>query len=568
MGLPFPNLGSLLRFIAISRDRRDISVLDEFFALAAVMVGQGVEANQDQDFLDQLSECAALILVMLEREPSSVKESDTRAFRHVYADVERCVRKFLPSAKAKAKGRWARGKLADVSAVVSKTLKLKFEVRVPSPTLSSDDINLALCWCPQETRRIFSPELNLKAGQIPPLPSALRSDYQLGLTLSARIAEKTVAEFYRRHDFRVTDISATQLDAAADEWKLYDLSVKGRGPVDVKNSRRSKANSDNYVEHCVPKFKLDRESRDVIIFGVLSDYMHAHELLANSSRQTGPSVLCLGETTQQAQNLLKMEFEEAGLLEINFSRLGQGARQFIPPWTFDYPDFIYKARNAALAELRSKEIPLPCLWEEAEVEAPLPLIIAAGIDPSPYCRQLSPWIKKLCVELKGRVEGFGPSLPVTFLSLLKHFLERASAGSSEAGEFNPADYHKIIFYGEERTDLPLCIYDPLKTIHNLINSLTILWGAECGLIRQFRQFKLLGFNLLLGRADPDEQWKTLIAYCGGWLNTNYGRGRKCGRTPLVLGQATNCQHCGKLICPDCNYCSERCTRVGEYGGYP
>jgi hypothetical protein len=566
MGLPFTNLGSLLCFIAISRDRRDISVLDEFFALAAVMVGEGVGAKQDQDFLDQLSECAALILIMLEREPSSVKESDTRAFRHAYADVERYVRTFFPSAKAKAKGRWARGKLADVSAVVSKTLKLKFEVRVPSPTLSSDDINLALCWCPQETRRIFSPALNLKAGQIPPLPSALRSDYQLGLALSARTAEKAAAEFYRRHDFRVADVSATQLEAAADEWKLYDLSVEGRGPVDVKNSRRSKANPDNYVEHCVPKFKLDRESRDVIIFGVLSDYVHAHELLANSRMQTGPSILCLGETTQQAQNLLKMEFEEAGLLEINFSRLGQGARQFVSPWMFDYPDFIYQARSASLAELRSKEMPSPGMWEEAEVEAPLPLLIAAGIDPLPYCGRLLSWVKELCVELKGRVEKLGLSLPVVFLSLLKHFLKRAPAGSSEAREFNPADYHKIIFYGEERTDLPLCIYDPLKTVHSLINSLTILWGAEHGLIRQFRQFKLLGFNLLLGRTSPDEQWRTLIAYCGGWLNTNYGRGRKCGRTPLVLGQAMGCQCCGKLICPDCNYCSEHCTRVGEYGG--
>jgi hypothetical protein len=33
---------------------------------------------------------------------------------------------------------------------------------------------------------------------------------------------------------------------------------------------------------------------------------------------------------------------------------------------------------------------------------------------------------------------------------------------------------------------------------------------------------------------------------------------RCGQNPLFLGQNEPCGECGKLVCHECGYCSERC----------
>ena len=558
MAVPFPNLGSLLRSADEMRRNGDISLADEFFALATVLNGGGLGAEHNKDFLQQLAVSAAQLSVILEREPASSEAREAKTFDRARRSVEKFIMGHWEEALIKARKDWARGKLAETTHLINQATDYKIAAESLPPKLTNADISLALCWCPPETRRLYGRESDPGASQTPHLPYTLHRDFHLGLTLSARTAEKAAAGFYRQYDRSVEDVSITQLEGKNERWRLYDFTVGGHGHVDVKNSRRSKTNHNSYVEHCVPKFKLHREGHDVIIFGVLSDYLIAHEIVPDyGRRQTGP-VLCLGETTLRKQVSLKEEFEDSHLLEINFSRLGQGTRQFIPPWMFDYPDFAYEERDAALAELGRKGIPPTGLWEEAGTEVPLAVLIAAGLDLSHYWSGLESWEQDLCTELSERRNRLGLSLPVVFLSLLKHFLGMATAQTGDVEDFSPAGYRKAIFHRWQNK--PLCIYDPLQTVNSLIDSLDVLWRAEHGLIREFRQFRLQGFNILQGRADTSAQWKTLIAYCGGWISFPYGGGRKCGRTPLLLGQSQNCQLCGKLICPDCGYCSDGCGR--------
>lgn len=70
-----------------------------------------------------------------------------------------------------------------------------------------------------------------------------------------------------------TDRCITQLDQEGGDWLTHDLSVDRKISVDVKNARRPVNSKQFYVEHTVPRFKLDRSGSDVRIAGVLSPYL-------------------------------------------------------------------------------------------------------------------------------------------------------------------------------------------------------------------------------------------------------------------------------------------------------
>ena len=377
------------------------------------------------------------------------------------------------------------------------------------------------------------------------MPNLLRS-----LSLFNRPIRKNRQFMHQSRNYgkEVKDISITQINENNNSnWRNYDLDVDGL-PIDVKNSRESQHSKDRYTEHCIPKFKYSRANQEVTIAGVFSPYLWALELLPTEPR-VDAKIQFLGETTRAKQEALKKEFSRL----IHFESPNPTINYLLPPWVFDYPEYVYTERNKALKELEGFSNPA-LLKDESNL---IPVAIAAGIDLTKILDKeaLDHWEWCFLDQLRNRIERRGLSLPFLFLSILEHFLDMAMAASPKiVSDFKPEKYREFLFCKEP--DKPLGIYDPLKTIDALINVLSILWTAEDGLIRKFRVFKLISFNILQGKSNPnDSSWTTLIAYCGGWLNK-----ARCGKNPLVLGEGESelCERCSKLICPDCGFCCEKC----------
>ena len=256
---------------------------------------------------------------------------------------------------------------------------------------------------------------------------------------------------------------------------------------------------------------------------------------------------------------MKNEFSDLA----DFEEWNLTGRYFLPPWVFDYPEYVYTERNKARKELEN--FPNLDSLKSAPFEFNLiPLSIATGIDLMEILsdKVSEEWEQNFLNQLRNRIETYGLSLPFLFLTILEHFLCIA-ASPKTVSDFDPDRYRKFLFYQEtdipfQKTDNPLGIYDPLETINALINVLSILWTAKDGLIRKFRVFKLRNFNILWGKSDSNESvWTTLVAYCG----RPSAKGKPaCGKNPLVLEESELCEY-GRLICPDCRFCCD--SRCGE-----
>ena len=283
----------------------------------------------------------------------------------------------------------------------------------------------------------------------------------------------------------------------------------------------------------------------MLIAGVFSCYLEPQALLKPTEYSGDTTIQFLGETSRRNRQALRNEFENL----IDFGERNPTGIHFLPPWVFDYPDYVYTERDKALEELKNfanldslKGIPL-----EFNL---IPVSIAAGIDLTEILgdETLEEWEQRFLNQLWGRIEKYGLSLPFLFLTILVHFLCMA-ASPKTVSDFNPDKYRRFLFY--KGTYKPLGIYDPLGTIDALIKALSTLWTAENGLIHKFRMFKLRSFNILWGKSNPNEnRWTTLIAYCG-----------ECGKNPLVLGESKICEH-RSLICPepDCGFCCDKCEK--------
>ncbi len=412
----------------------------------------------------------------------------------------------------------------------------------PLPELEEDDLQLVEKWHNLPRNSLDRTSLIKDESK----------DWELGRLLSARAAEKVAANFYRHHGKEVKDISITQIDENNNsDWKDYDLNVNGL-PIDVKNSRQSWKSPDRYTEHCIPQFKHSREHQDVKIAGVFSRYLWPCTLLDSTEYDGDTTTRFLGQTTWKDLQALKNEFSDLA----DFEEWNLTGRYFLPPWVFDYPEYVYTDRNRALKAL--KEFPNLNSLKGATFEFnSLSVSIAAGIDLREILgnETSEEWEQHFLNQLRNRIEKYGLSLPFLFLTILEHFLCMADS-SKTVSNFEPTEYRKFLFC--EEFDKPLGIYDPLKTVDSLIKALDTLWTAENGLIRKFCQFKLRNFNILWGKSDLNESvWTTLVAYCG----RPSAKGKPaCGKNPLVLGESELCEH-GRLICPDCRFCCN--SRCGE-----
>jgi len=407
------------------------------------------------------------------------------------------------------------------------------------PGLNENDIQLVGKWCCPPRNNIDKKSLIEDKSK----------DRELARLLSARSAEKVAILFCQQYG-EVKDVSITQINKKNNSnWKAYDLSVDG-APIDVKNSRRSQKSKDRYTEHCIPKFKYNRDSQEVAIAGVLSPYLWTFELLDKpTKRHEDAEILFLGETTLKKQQALKREFKDLVDSLPNTS----SNYSFLPPWVFDYPQDVYVERDRSREQL--KDFSDFDLLKEATFDFNIiPVVIAAGMDLTKILDggALGSWERNFLDQLSNRTKKYGLSLPFLFLTILEHFLDMAKL-SKTASDFKPRKYRKFLFY-KKQYNKPLGIYDPLNTIDSLIKALNTLWLAENELIRKFCKFKLKSFNILQGKSPSNNSWITLIAYCGGRLSKN---GSACGKNPLVLGESKLCEY-RRLRCPECGYCCDRC----------
>jgi len=552
-----------------AEERKDISAIDMFFCLVGFKIGSRLNCHRSYYFKNHLFQAAIRAKV------DNLKDEDRITFDQAFEQVKdiidqkefneeliKCKEEIKKEEESK-KREQARNFLKSFTNLVDKAMQteIKRNARLITDRLSDRDLNLALEWS-NDIEEIKN-ELKFSKLNISTMIEKYGKNWELGRVLSARAAEKAAKTFYERYGKKVEDVSIKQIDKYQRDsrWKDFDLMVNGCLPIDVKNARRGKESPDRYVEHYVPKFKHNnRYNQNVVIAGILSHYLWPSSLLTPEEANKDTTILFLGETTIEKQKNIKKEFEDDKSLLIDFGKPDRDAKFFLPPWIFDYPDYVYRERNKALEEFRKKTIPYVTFWQKAQLN-PIPVCIAAGIDLKRFWDEesLSEWEWDLFYEFLNRKESDRLSLPFVYLTLLKHFLCVIS-NPSFAKNFSPYKYRKIVFFDYNNYNhTPLCIYDPLKTIDSLIESLNTLWKAEHELVSSFRIFRLVRFNILLGKSSKSDSWKTLIAYCGGF--TDNGR---CAKNPLVLGDQRHCPICGKLICSVCDFCNINCKRYMDF----
>lgn len=407
--------------------------------------------------------------------------------------------------------------------------------------------------------------------------------------LSARAAEKAVKHFYERIGSSVEDVAIRQLDGGTDEWKTHDLLVDGTIAVDVKNARRPMNGKDFYVEHTVPRFKLDRSGRNVRIAGILSPYLQL-EFLRNprkaASKFEVDDLVFLGETSREQIDRLSSTFTSAHLEVIRSSE------RTIPNWVFGYPETSYRAFVDRVGQFkRDCDWPEDSEWQhvlsDSEKVSAIPGLCVAGVPlPRAIASKLSPQQLGFYERLQVTV-GSPPALPAIFLTVLSDFLERLK--EDDPG-YSPQGYLPILFPNIPRHSAvspdmrrasgwppqlayPLGAIDPLGLVRALVDTLTALWlGRKKTSLARFSSFRFGGLGILQGREATQARWMTLVAYCGGTIyqtdesgtvlvndegEPKYVKG-KCGRSPLVIGRDRTCVDCGKLICSTCGFCSDSC----------
>lgn len=434
------------------------------------------------------------------------------------------------------------------------------DLSIPTPDLDEKDIQLAFEWLPRDHLphvRGADPRKLILSDE------SAHKDYELGRVLSARAAEKAALEFYSRLGMRVEDESIKQLNSPhGGDWQRFDLTANERS-VDVKNARRANKSPQSYVEHCVPSFKLDRGDNEVSIAGILSPYLLPKSILKldRADEQSLDPIVYLGETTRTDLRSLRRMFEIPGLLSIQFHHGLRGERLLLPSWVYDLPQRQYRNRDLAMDNYQAQAVIVNSLRPLLSINI-LALNLAAGVRSQEAWQgaRQQEWDKAFCGKVSSWRTGGTLSLPKLYLSILSNFVETLHSSGHDLDGFSPSStYRRLVYLRPDSADgdqFPLLTYDPLKIIATLIDTLDTAWRECRDRLLKFRSFKLSNLNILMGcDEDASPRWQTIIAYCGGRLEN----GAKCGYTPLVMGELENCPECGRLICPECDYCGYKCS---------
>ncbi|WP_203073308.1 hypothetical protein [Falsiroseomonas ponticola] len=417
-----------------------------------------------------------------------------------------------------------------------------------SPNLDSEDKRLIEIWAAgREERR------NAQGG------ARLRSEFEIRSLAYARLAEKLVLSFYRNAlGLEAKDISITQINGRGDLWRSCDIETDVL--IDVKNA----TNSGSRTRHIfVDKFKMV-SGESVEIAGVISA-THLEAIMrgrGKKARQTGEfrkyaNQTFLGvtrntslESVQNAVNLLPGRPQE---IRLSFYENN------LPPWAFELP---------------GAGVNYELLFSLSELFAQKPeTILSTSIACGRHARtgtysRLSDTQKDIVHNFSTVIVTCGVSKASIALFTISEFINRLLLGQ------NPTHFIKFmrkIVYIEGFSDLAqendydafidieeshcLGLYDPTNSILDLFNLLSDCADSILGQDITFVHFNVPHPHLMIGRTEQG-RYLTVYAYCGGKLPS----GSWCSRFPLIIGEHKNCGECGKLICDQCDFCTEGCAR--------
>ena len=384
--------------------------------------------------------------------------------------------------------------------------------------------------------------------------------------LSARAAERCAIQYFAKFQQIARDVAVTQLEQSEGDWTLMDLELGGGHGVDVKNCRRTPNGGLLSGRWKVKAFKSDVAGKGVTLMAVSSPFT-AHDSQGQLRVKSGsvigrPSMVVMGVSNASEIFRLMREFEE--MSEIHMPRPGRLAE--LPVWTWDYPAFHYKQRNArlvAIAEALRREQGSP-LMQRLIAGLPPALLVLLGVElPTSLVKYLDPQQKDfLDILLRyWRTQSSSklgkapvPRLAWLYLFILHFWLRyrltgRPSDSAAIHALFRPRPIQSGS--GEFRTvGAGIGIVDPAATLDRLLEVLAVLdRHLPPQLFVRMTRFMLLS-NGVFSAVFPDGQRRTLLAHCGGRLPNLV----ECGNWPLVYGKELTCG-CGRLVCGICQSCT-------------
>jgi len=470
-----------------------------------------------------------------------------RAFRTlVEKELEEKNRRFLERRGKVFAGIQPRSR--DLPSQTIRHLELKLQAtstrveRFPPP-LAERDLQLCLAWHNvSDWQTIHPSRFSSVEGFMKPFEAN-----RLG---SARHADISAILYYQALGFQVEDVSIGQLSSPDGRWRDFDLLVNGM-PMDVKNARRSFSNPDTYVEHTIPRFKVDRESGlNVNIVGVLSDYIH------NENIDTYPlTCLVLGQVNvgNIRELYLWMQSRFGDFLDLK----GMWNPKFHAGWVFEYPIEHYPDRQEAIAAI--PETLSQCISNGLGL-ADIPHWMPSLTDDASLIEQLGFTKSQQAIwsDLRSLQREVGLSRPSLYCYVLGYMLEGLAIQKPLDEVFKlvtDALFPNGLAAGARA---PLGLQDNLEYIANLLKMLAAVYREILNRGDSFTAFNLTHPQILRGM-KADCNWLTLYAYCGGWRR--YPVVAKCGAGPLYLGKHAHCGSCGHLICVECGFCSSSCPEV-------
>jgi hypothetical protein len=374
--------------------------------------------------------------------------------------------------------------------------------------------------------------------------------YRQSQLLSARAAEIVASTYYQRLGFEVVDVSVEQIENQTDNWMFFDLKV-GERHIDVKNARESFNGSDNYVEHCVPRFKQMRGTgENVVIAGVLSEY-HADP---SEYKHHALSAVVLGEvhveqvrqTYSWARARFGAKLDLKGIWDVGF----------LPGWLFEYPKEHYPRREGAIHDMEA------LAWELVEAGAmgnhlPGWLLVLCPDESLIRSLPLNERKRRIVVDLRSMASDIGISRRSLFVYAMGLTLDALAQDQSADDDLAMLLEMLHVPGGGEGPSSMLGLHDPMGYVSSMIDTLRAIAERLLAMKLRLVGFKLIHPAILKGVCN-DGKHLTLLAYCGGWQT--YPMKVKCGTTPLSIVAHVHCPTCGHLVCPNCGHCSNLCRQ--------
>lgn len=403
------------------------------------------------------------------------------------------------------------------------------------PPASEDDLRLCLVWMNEAASSD-----HFKFDELLEKLLQAAGPYDACRLLSARRAELLVGTFYSQLGLEVRDISITQLtEPEQGDWKNFDLDVGY--PVDVKNARSTYNGKEHFAEHAVARFKNARDSRhEVRIVGVRSPYIKREHSAARGFEE--PATV-LGEVgLSEIERLTGWMARRFGHI-VKTTTLWDPRR--VPGWLFEYPDIYYCQRTASVQLMFDL---IEKYGDANQMKVGQWLIAAAHgvVLPSNFGS------RPLVIEIRDMLVTCGLSKRSLILYVMCSTLEAALMGRDARRLL--LEIREILHVGFSSGEcFPLGLHDPLGYVERFFGAFDHLAISVKQFADEIAAFHLTGPDILLATMN-DGRRLTFLAYCGGWIES---KGR-CGYAPLVAGWHSHCGACGKLICQNCNHCSELC----------